>query len=619
MKYSYSITIALAIVTLNACDNAPISIPALPNMIPIPTPRVDNSTLPTGAEVQRANDLLKRGQRREAAKAYFNAAQKYRSPDRERLTLQAAELAVQISDRGLAQTYISALNNSRLNNENTARYRYIQGQMALADASYSEALRLLPKKVSGLPNGLARKILNARMRAAQSSGNHALLATELVLQEPSLKQAHKIKLNHQRIWSQIKLLSTAELKTARTQVTHPIMRGWLDLNFLERISANDPQQLNRNIAKWQRNFPRHPANAKAAKMISKAVVTPYTPSKPVPVTPVPAPSKPVINTSATPPLPSSLKRVAVILPLSGSLSSIGQSLLSGIKKAQKDYATNVEVKTYDSNSGNINAVYRKAISGGVDFVIGPFSKPKIAELSRVSFLPVNTLSLNYMAQGKAPTGLYQFGLLPEDEAAQAARQALQDGHKKIAIVAPDSSWGRRLRDTFGNVYSRGGGKVSITVNYANRNGGYADIAKGLMRKKGDFDAIFLAASPTQARGIQPAIHKGALKEMPVYATSHVYSGLANPYKNINLEGISYTEIPWILEVHKQGLPQESQFPRLRALGMDALMVAKGMRQLKGGAALNGRTGRIQVISDGTLHRQLKWAKFNGGSPIPLSN
>lgn len=117
MKFSYSITIALAIITLNACDNAPISIPALPRIIPTPAPRVDNNTLPTGAEVQRANDLLNHGQRREAAKAYFNAAQKYRSPDKERLTLQAAELAVQISDRGLAQTYIATLSNSPLNRQ----------------------------------------------------------------------------------------------------------------------------------------------------------------------------------------------------------------------------------------------------------------------------------------------------------------------------------------------------------------------------------------------------------------------------------------------------------------------------------------------------------------------
>ncbi len=617
MKISYSISIALAITALSACDNAPISTPSLPNIIP--APRMDNNTLPAGAEVQQANDLLRRGQRREAAKTYFNAAQKYSSPDKERLVLQAAELALLISDRGLAQTYIATLNNSPLNSQNTARYHYIQGQMALSDANYKEALRLLPKNVNHLPRGLAQKILNARMKAAQSSGNHVTLATELVLQESRLQKKYEIDLNHQRIWNQINQLSGPQLDAARENVTHPIMRGWLDLLFLQRISANDPQQFNRNIRKWQQNFPRHPANSRAKKMITRAVVTPYRPSKPVPVTPKPAPRQPpVVNTNgATPPLPSSLRRVAVILPLSGSLSAVGQSLLNGIKKAQRDYASQVEVKTYDSNSGDINSVYRKAISGGVDFVIGPFSKTKIAELSRVSHLPVNTLSLNYGTQGKPPTGLYQFGLLPEDEAAQVAQKMLRKGYKKVAIVAPDSSWGRRLRDTFGNVYTRGGGRVSITVNYANRNGGFAGIVKGLMKKKGDFDAIFLAASPTQARGIQPAIHKGVFKDIPVYSTSHVYSGLTNQYKNFNLEGINYTEIPWILEVTKQGLPQDSQFPRLRALGMDALMVAKGMRQLKSGSALNGRTGKIQVSADGTLHRQLKWAKFNGGTPIPL--
>ena len=636
MKFSFHASLSILVVILSACDSIPSV--TLPNVTPMPAPpapRVDNSRLPTGVEVQRANALLNRGQRREAAKGYFNAAQKYRSPDRERLILQAAELATLISDRELTQIYLSAL-GKQLNTKNLARYRYIQGQLALLDNAFTEALRLLPKKVRGLPNGLQQKILNARLRAVQASGDNMLIATELVLQESRLKQKHQLKLNHERIWSQINKLSMSKLATARNSAPHPIMRGWLDLNHLKRISSMDSQQLNRNIKRWQRNFPRHPANARAAKMIRHTSVTPYrvTPPTPVITAPIKKPVKPIIPTrtttptqttttrpvriTKTPPLPTSIQHVAAILPLTGSLSSVGQSLLSGIKKAQHDYASDIKIKVYDSNSDTISAVYRKAISGGnVDFVIGPFSKVKIAQLSRVRYLPVNTLGLNYMGNVKAPTGLYQFGLLPEDETVQVARRLLAQGHRKIAIIVPDSNWGKRLRDSFSNAYTRGGGKAVITLNFANNSTRYTDIRQALLKKKDDIDAVFLAASPSQARGIQPLLHKGKLKSLPVYATSHVFTGLVNQYQNVGLEGLIYTEIPWIIEVNKKGLPQDAKYPRLRALGMDALMVAKGMPRLKTGSALNGRTGKIQVNPDGTLHRQLKWAKFNGGSPILL--
>jgi outer membrane PBP1 activator LpoA protein len=636
MKCFFHLSIPALVITLSACGSMS-SVGALPNNMPVAIPQAgaDNNRLPSGAEVQRANDLLNRGQRRDAAKMYFNTAQQYNSPDRERLILQAAELATLISDSALTQIYLSALGN-QLNKQNMARYRYVQGQLAIMDRENNEALRLLPRQVNGLPSGLQQKILAARMRAAQAGGDYLVLATEIVLQEHRLKLPHQLKLNHDRICNQVSRLSEKTLEDARLRVPHPIMRGWLDLNYLKRISSTDSAQLNRNIKSWQRNFPRHPANARASKMMRKISVSPYQPNIVAPVKPVIKPSPNPVVTSpavtnpinkkrpiiggATPPLPTSIRHVAAILPLTGSLSAVGQSLLNGIKKAQKDHTSGVQLKIYDSNSDNINAVYGKAISSGqVDFVIGPFSKEKIAQLSRSGSLPVNTLSLNYIGRLKAATGLYQFGLLPEDEAVQVAQRMLSRGHKKIAIVVPDSGWGRRLRNSFGNAFKRGGGKAVITINYTSSKSSYHDISKAISKRKKSLDAVFLAASPSQARGIQALLHKGKLKSLPVYATSHIYSGLANQYQNVDLEGITYSEIPWILEVAHKGLPQDSQFPRLRALGMDALMVAKGLPRLRNGAALNGRTGQIKLHNDGTLHRQLKWAKFNGGSPIPLPN
>ncbi len=171
--------VLILLLSLNACST-------ISDIVPLPSislPTLDGHALPKGKEIELANAYLSAGKKREAASAYFDASRNYRSPERERLILQAAELAAIIKDSNLAQRYLSPLRFPALNTENQARFRFTQGQLAINDKNYREALRILPQRVNGLPDGLSKKILNARMRAAQSSRDRISLVQELVLQQ----------------------------------------------------------------------------------------------------------------------------------------------------------------------------------------------------------------------------------------------------------------------------------------------------------------------------------------------------------------------------------------------------------------------------------------------------
>ena len=75
-----------------------------------------------------------------------------------------------------------------------------------------------------------------------------------------------------------------------------------------------------------------------------------------------------------------------------------------------------------------------------------------------------------------------------------------------------------------------------------------DVAALPVRRQ-DVDFIFLAATPQQAQQIKPTLNFQYAGDVPVYATSHVFSasGDVNQYNDMN--GIRFCETPWLLEAN----------------------------------------------------------------------
>lgn len=604
----------LTALTLSACASVPNIVPqfSLPN---IALPRLDNHALPKGKDIELANALLAAGKKSDAAKAYYSASRNYRSPQRERLVLQAAELAAIIKDASLAQHYLLPLRYPDLSSENQSRFRFTQAQLAINDKNYREALRILPQRVNGLPDGLAGKILNARMKAAQSSRDRISLVQELVLQEPTLKNDYEVKLNHDRIWNHIKQIPRLQLNNNRKQINHTVLKSWLDLGYLASTAKANGEitaETQNNIANWKQRNIGHPGNNKIAEILKSApaaTVTPYLGGV-----------KPAKETQATSTAPTnSEKHIAVILPLTGKLSSLGNTILKGIQQAHKQSGdgNNVSLKVYNSSISSIEGLYETAINRGAISIIGPFDKNKIANLSRVK-LSTPVLGLNYIPNtGSAINNFNQFGLLPEDEAVQVAQFALNQGKKRVAILTPNSAWGNRLRDAMRRAVIERGGKVVITKSYLNNGVNYLPDAKNIAFRSSELDVVLMAAAPSQARRLYPTLRQ-EINTLPIYATSHVFNGVANAGKDANLEGLIFTETPWILEMLQKGGTAQTNSPRLHAMGMDAYEIAANLKNLQSfGTALDGKTGKIRLSSDGSLHRTLRWAQFKNGLPVPF--
>ena len=126
-------------------------------------------------------------------------------------------------------------------------------------------------------------------------------------------------------------------------------------------------------------------------------------------------------------------------------------------------------------------LYQRAVDEGANYIVGPLDKAVINQLSQSEPLEVPILTLNY-AEDNSNTNdkLYQFGLLPEDEARQVAEQAIRQNKTKAAILVPDTPWGERLRIAFQQRFTELGGVVLSAQSFDDKIDDYSQAIKKML-------------------------------------------------------------------------------------------------------------------------------------------
>ena len=141
--------------------------------------------------------------------------------------------------------------------------------------------------------------------------------------------------------------------------------------------------------------------------------------------------------------------------------------------------------------------------------------------------------------------------------------------------------------------------------------------------------VFIAGNPRQARLIKPQLKFHYAKDLPVYATSSISSGVIDQDADRDLNEILFVDTPWALDHEnnadyqqvRQNWPDQSQrFAKFFALGLDAYRLIPALRQLlinpEQQLALN--SGKVNVDKNGRVHRELLLAIFERGQPRLLN-
>ncbi len=430
--------------------------------------------------------------------------------------------------------------------------------------------------------------------------------------------------NSQKIWEALSSMPTSQL--ANQYSKNPVTSGWLDLAKLMRSGQQNISQLENNLLNWGTDNPTHPfSNNFLSDLIDNYQVN-----------------------------ASGKKHIAVLLPMQGDLSKVTAAIKNGLLSAYYSDSNSVEkpvISFYDSSNEALTfqQLYQQALGNGATNIIGPIDKITINQLTQQRELDVPVLTLNYSANTLNYTdNLFQFGLSPEDEARQVAELAIKHNKIRAAVFYPDSEWGKRLKDAFTSHYISLGGEVLTTADYAANTNDYRrpirtllNLDKSAIRRirveniigkrvqsephrRQDIDMIFLAATHRSARGIMPAFKFHHASNLPVYSTSHVYTGKINRELDRDLNGLIFCDLPWILQntsplanTFKKNWPKQENYTRLFALGVDAYHLIYNLDYLADNdyAFYDGLTGNIQLDGSNRITRKLLWAKFKKGKAV----
>jgi outer membrane PBP1 activator LpoA protein len=344
--------------------------------------------------------------------------------------------------------------------------------------------------------------------------------------------------------------------------------------------------------------------------------------------------------------------------LTGKLARPAEAIRDGVLAAYYDTPQGTlrpAIRVYDTGTlaGSVQGVYQQAIDEGAEFVIGPLRKESVRQLLALPSLPVPILALNTLEADKAGSEyLFQFGLAPEDEAREVARRAWADGHQRAIALIPEGAWGTRIYRAFLDEWQALGGHMLEVAYYdAEKTDHGAAISASLNldsskarhrqlvsmagqniefepRRRKDADYIFMLATPRQARLITPQLSFYRASRLPVYATSHVYTGQPNSSLDTDLNRVRFCDMPWILDgerdylqrVFRDNWPENAaRYGRFHALGIDAWRVLPYVDQLENDlmGAYQGVTGSLELDENRQLRRSLEWASFDQGVPSRL--
>ncbi|MBA55778.1 MAG: hypothetical protein CMK89_15085 [Pseudomonadales bacterium] len=562
-------------------------------------------------------------------------SQQATSPEAEQLLIQAANLLLQQDKAEEAKRLLGSVNATVLDSDTLAALVLTLTDINLALNEPLRAEELITTDLMGLltaSNDLGSDRLNEislkRAQVWEINANYLAAARERIFVGPMLMD-EAASANHQMIWSDLIAIPNDTLEQLSSTVAVPEFQAWLELAWIYKGYQDKLDQQLKQLDLWQQRYPGHAA-----------------------ATELPEALRLIRELSANQP-----KNIALLLPTQGRYRPAAEAIIHGFMSAHyaslegnTENPSAVTIRVYDtSNSSQFSVVYKQAVDEGAEIIIGPLQKENLRSLlTSTDALPVTTIALNQeQGQFESPVNLYQFGLSPEDDAAEVARHAMQKQYHNAAVLFQNNPWWERAYLAFSEQWQQNKGRVTGIASYDDQNN-MANAIKDMLlvqhselrarqlrnilgkklefqpRRRQDIDFIYLISTPEQARQIRPLLDFYYAEAIPVVAGSQIFSGKANPKTDRDLNGIEFCDIPWLLEkpdAIQQALIQawpkaDHRYSRLNAMGVDAYRLQSRLQLLTQipDAGLFGATGNLTIGIDNKVHRELSWAVIKNGRP-----
>lgn len=571
---------------------------------------------------------LSRNELLDQADQLLEQARRSASPEMEDLQLQAASSLIKAGSLNQASQILGYLNTTGLTPGYRSRLSLHRAQIALARNQPARALALLGEiPATQRSPKLEQLVQNSRASALLALNEPVSAARALILRERYLAGDQQIWNNQQRILQTLEELNPDQISTIINTNSDKVLLGWLSLARLSLQYGRGSNQWQQQLAGWRQSFPTHPSLVDS-----------------------------IFTANIKQPEFSRPTHIALLLPLSSRHSAAARAIHDGFNAIyQSDNGSNrprLSVIDSGDETSLIANYYRLALKQGADFIVGPLGKKATEQLVRRVHLKKPTLLLGSLDNQKTPSNGLIFTLNPEHEAKQVAKRAYLEGFRNAIVLYPETPWGERSRQAFSVYWQQLGGKIARQRAYLETAFDFSSPIKQVLgvdrsearkrslaatlgtkvefqpRRRQDIDFVFLIAKSRTARLVKPQLNFYAGHDLPAFSTSRVYAGRPDRINDIDLDQISFGDMPWLLSDHghikatrnllsKNVSYHNTPLNRLYALGLDAYRVATNISQLsQHKTSLNGASGVLSLDSGNKINRELSWANFKDGIPIP---
>lgn len=191
-------------------------------------------------------------------------------------------------------------------------------------------------------------------------------------------------------------------------------------------------------------------------------------------------------------------RAAILVPLSGRLSRLGQAMLNASQLALFDMAgEGFELRPYDTRGTPEGAeqAAREAIANQAKLIIGPLrgvSTLAVAPVAAEAGVPVVSFSND---QNAARSGAFIMGFTPNAEVERVVGFAHERGVRRFAVVAPATGYGDLVVDAMHASAGNLGAEVTRVERFDPTTSDFSEVIRSLSGSHGETEVTPESASP----------------------------------------------------------------------------------------------------------------------------
>jgi len=624
------VLLALSIILVTGCVriNNPAGVSASPNISNKTAPSAPVQS-PTPSNLVPAERSLARKEPDTSGWTFLKRALNATEPKADANFLAAAQ---RFLESGFTSPASSALDNVASNDPGSwpdNQRQLLRGVLALANQKPEGALRLVERlSPEAMDSHQHLLMMELQLRAFFATGEirQALILMRTRSAEQSLPKG--INPLYRLAFSQLARLSS---KTLAELDADPALteqdRAWITLASLYARDGWNLFRLRKAFSKWATQHQQHPA------------------------------TNSVLTTLAPPDCTSTDDaQVALLLPLSSSYQEAASAFRDGffsLHEADSDPAKPA-IKVYDFGDQIelVSDYYQQALQDGASQVVGPLGRRAVAALAQWQRFPVPTLLLGSTGPGLRPGG-FSLDLSLQNEARALATHARGRGLRRALILHSSDQRSTTSANATATAWAHQSGIIAGTAMIPKGVDDYSDTLVKLLgladsarrgemlqallgnstrlytvpRRRQDFDVIFLLSDQSTARMLKPQIDFHRASSVPVYSMNTIFSGKPNLVNDLDLEGIVFSDMPWLVRTSgrfdRTTLPFALNTPyrysvtdRLFALGMDAYVLNRLATCMHADPQQTyaGASGLLSVGWDGRVHRISDWVRFTDGLP-----